>query len=380
MSASSSQSPSTSPLDDGITTIKNYISTPEPMTPPRSTTSIGMTTSNANPTVSTPAPVLTDAVQRCVDTAAEVIATHREARLIFMQGLVRRILREAYREPTSPPSVGIPLVQSVLAGIPSTSRGLYPSFVTHPNYHDGKIHYPPNPLSQRPTTSAPTTTAGMTSNQTASTRTTSTTNATKTAISSSNTIPTMAGEAHRSHTVFAPMTLVESLTKTNLLLVADMKSEIQSIHNELSTIPLEEIRNEQSQAFGKLNDKIEALEKNFTELKDIVMKRSYQNLKMDPKLLDQWNPSMLVIRRSPWTNMRLILNKVASDNIADLFPSDWAPKPCFSDIQEKHFKVLSEVMTTMFYQCGSYRTMMFWQSKDMSNFSKLSTTIWLWEM
>ena len=50
--------------------------------------------------------------------------------------------------------------------------------------------------------------------------------------------------------------------------------------------------------------------------------------------------------------MRLILNKVASYNIADLFCSDWAPKPCFSDIQEKHFKVLSEVMTAMFYQCG----------------------------
>ena len=328
------------------------------MTPPRSTTSIGMTTSNANPTVSTPAPVLTDAVQRCVDTAAEAIATHREARLIFMQGLVRRILREAYREPTSPPSVGIPLAQNVLAGIPSTSRGLYPSFVTHPNYHDGQIHYPPNPLSQPPTTSAPTTTtttthsARMNASQTSPLTSATSSTATKTATSSSNTIPTMAGEAHRFHTVFAPMTLVESLTKTNLLLVADMKSEIQTIHNELSTIPLEEIRSEQSQAFGKLNDKIEALEKNFTELKDIVMKRSYQNLKMDPKLLDQWNPSMLVIRRSPWTNMRLILNKVASDNIADLFPSDWAPKPCFSDIQEKHFKVLSEVMTAMFYQCG----------------------------
>ena len=39
--------------------------------------------------------------------------------------------------------------------------------------------------------------------------------------------------------------------------------------------------------------KIEALEKDFTELKDIVMKRSYQNLKIDPKILDQWNPSML---------------------------------------------------------------------------------------
>ena len=185
-----------------------------------------------------------------------------------------------------------------------------------------------------------------------STMTTTTSTTTTPSTSNSNTIPTMAREAHRPHTVFAPMILVESLTKTNLLLVAVMRSEIQSIHNQLSTIPLEEIRGEQSQAFDKLNDKIEALEKNFTELKDIVMRRTYRNLKMDPKLLDQWNPSMLVIRRSPWTNMRLILNKVASDNIADLFPSDWTPKLCFSDIQEKHFKVLSEVMTAMFYQCG----------------------------
>ena len=110
---------------------------------PKSTTAIGITTSNANPTVSTTTPVITDVVQKCVVTAAEA------------------------------------------------------------------------------TTSIPTTTAGMTSNQIAST--TSTTTTTKTATSSSNTVPTMAREAHRYHTVFAPITLVESLTKTNLLLVADEK-------------------------------------------------------------------------------------------------------------------------------------------------------------
>ena len=344
-----------------ITSTSTPTSTPEPMPPPRCTTAIGKTTTNANPTVSTPAPVLTDAVQKCVDTAAEAIATHREARLIFMQGLVKRILREAYREPTSPPSAGTSLAQSVFAGIPSTSRGSYPSFVTHSNYHDGQFHhyYPPetpNPIPQSPTTSAPTTThsAGMNTSQTSVPSTTSSTSTTpSTSVHySSNTVPTIARESHRSHTVFGPITLVESLTKTNLLLVADMKSEIQSIHNELSTIPFEEIKNEQSQAFDKVNDRIEALEKNFTELKDIVMKGTYQNFKMDPKLLEQWNSAMLVIRRSLWTNMRLILNKVASDNIVDLFPSDWAHKPCFSDIQEKHFKVLSEVMTAMFYQCG----------------------------
>ena len=134
-----------------ITSTSIPTSTPEPMTQPRRITAIGKTTSNANPTVSTPAPVLTDAVQKCVDTAAEVIATQKEARLIFMQGLVKTILREAYREPTSPPLVGTSLAQSVFTGIPSTSRGPYPSFVTHPNYHDGQFHHLPsksnNPIS-----------------------------------------------------------------------------------------------------------------------------------------------------------------------------------------------------------------------------------------
>ena len=334
-----------------ITSTSAVTSTQEPMTPPRSTTSNGMTTSNANPTVSTTAPVLSDAVQRCVDTAAEVIATHREARLTFLQGLVRKMLRETYKEVPNPPSVGIPTTQSVLDGACGvTTRGVYPSFVIHPNYYNGQIHHPPYPISQPPTTSAGTTTARITSIQKVSTAKTSSATATTTTASHPNTI--LSPATHRPHTVFASMSLVESLTKTNLLLVADMKSEIQSIHNELSSIPLENIRNEQLQNFGNLSDKIEALEKNFTGLKDIVMKRAYQNLKIDPKHLDQWNPSMLVIRRSPWTNMRLILNKVAADNIADLFPSDWAPKPCFSDIQEKHYKVLSEVMTDMFYQCG----------------------------
>ena len=45
-----------------ITSTSTPTSTPEPMTPLRSTTAIGKTISNANPTVSTPAPVLTDAV------------------------------------------------------------------------------------------------------------------------------------------------------------------------------------------------------------------------------------------------------------------------------------------------------------------------------
>ena len=331
-----------------ITSTSTPTSTPELMPTPRGTTAIGKTTSNANPTVSTPALVLTDAVQRCVDTAAEAIATHREARLIFMQGLVRRILREAYRESISPPSAGTPLTQSVFAGIPSTSRGPYPSFVTHLNYHYGQFphYYPPetpNLISQSPTTSAPTTThsAGMNTSKTSTMTSTTSSTATATSTSSSNTVPTMAREAHRSHTVFAPMTLVESLTKTNHLLVTGMKGELQSMNNQLST-----------QSTENLQTRMEALEQGFMELREVVMQRTINNLKPNPELLEVWDPSMMVLQKSNWTNMRLILNKVAEDNYPDLFPSEWNHQKLFTQMHEMHYKVFSEVMTTMFHQCG----------------------------
>ena len=274
----------------------------------------------------------------------------------------KKILREAYREPTTPPSVGTPLAQSVFAGVPPLNRSSS-YFVTQPNYHNGQFHqyYPPEnqfPISQFPATSFHTISphsTGMNTTQTSVTSTTSLTSTTSTTPSTAEYYSSHAAvsrEAHITLTLFAPVALVESLTKTNHLLVADMKGELQSINNQLSQIPIEEIRKEQAQAFEKVNERMEALDNNLNELKDIVMRRTNQSFKMDPKLLEQWNPTMLVIRRSPWTNMRLILNKVASDNIADLFPSDWAPKPCFSDVQEKHFKIMSEVMTAMFHQCG----------------------------
>ena len=318
------------------------------MPPPRSTTTIGKTTSNANPTAFTPAPVLTDAVQKCVDTAAEAIATHREARLIFMQGLVRRILREAYRESTSPPflsNCGTPLAQSVFAGIPSISRGSYPSFVTHPNYLDGQFHhyYPPNPIPQPPTTSAPTTThsAGMNTSQISTMTSTTSSTATTASTSSPNTFPKMAREAHRSHTVFAPIDLVESLTKANHLLVVDMKSELQSMINLLST-----------QSTENLKTRMEALEQGFMKLREVVMQRTINNLKPNPELLEVWDPTMLVLQKSNWINMRLILNKVSEDNYPDLFPSEWNQQKLFTEMHEMHYKVFSEVMTTMFHQCG----------------------------
>ena len=266
---------------------------PEPMPPPRSTTSTGRRTSNATPTVSTPAPVLTDAVHKCVDTAAEAIATHREAKLVFMQGIVKRILREVYREPTTTPSVGTSLAQSVFAGVPPLSRGPPPYFVTQPNYHNGKFHqyYPPenqSPISQFPATSAhtiPPPTTGMNTTQTSVTTTSLTSTTPSTTVHCSS-HATVSREAHRTHTVFAPIDLVESLTKTNHLLVADMKGELQSMNNHLST-----------QSTDNLKTRMEALEQGFMELREVVMQRTINNLKPNPECLEVWDPTMMVLQR-----------------------------------------------------------------------------------
>ena len=159
-------------------------------------------------------------------------STHREAKLVFMQGLLKRILREAYRESTTPPSVGTSLAQSVCAGVPPPSRGPSPCFVTQPNYHIGQFHqyHPPGdhfPIPKTPATSAHAISPHSTGMNTSHISATSTTSSTSTISTTSSTTvhcsshAAVSREAHRTHTVFAPIALVESLTKTKHPLVAD---------------------------------------------------------------------------------------------------------------------------------------------------------------
>ena len=94
------------------------------------------------------------------------------------------------------------------------------------------------------------------------------------------------------------------------------------------------------------------LEDRYNELKEIIPDRTIQHFNLDPSLLEKWDPTVMVLKHSPWTYMRLVLNKVAIDNINDPFPTDWQPKAPPFNVQDKHFKVLTEIMTEMFLQCG----------------------------
>ena len=82
-----------------------------------------------------------------------------------------------------------------------------------------------------------------------------------------------------------------------------------------------------------------ALEFTYMNLKELMLQRTAKQSQLDPSLLERWNPVETVLRNSPWTNMRLMLNLVAEDNITDLFPNDWQPVSSQPTIQQKHFQV-----------------------------------------
>ena len=145
-----------------------------------------------------------------------------------------------------------------------------------------------------------------------------------------------------------PVGMAEDLTKVQLILCNEIKTEIQAVKNIITSFPFEEIQRNFSEIATILDERMTNLEDQHSKLKDIMKKGTTQNYIANPALLEHWNPSDLVIKHSPCTTMRLGLNKVASENITDLFPSDWHPRPIMSTELKKQYKVLTELMTHMF--------------------------------
>ena len=349
MSTPSSLSPSplTSPLDDGITTVKHYIyvHTQKPRT--NATTKMYHFSWQENIKCKSHCIYTSTCPYRCCPEVCGYCSRSNSYTQGSKIGLYARTSKEdleggIQRTYNSPFSWDITSTECL---VPLPSRGPLPYFVTQPNYHNGQSYqYYPH-KNQSPTTSAHTTShsPGMNATQTSVTSTTSSTSTISTPATTvhCSSHATVSREAHRTHTVFVPIDLVESLTKTSHLLVADMKGELQSMNNQLST-----------QNTENLKTRMEALTQGFIELREVVMQRTINNLKSNPEFLEVWDPTMMVLQKSNWTNMRLILNKVAGDNYPDLFPSEWAHQNLFTQMHEMHYKVFSEVMTTMFHQCG----------------------------
>ena len=153
-------------------------------------------------------------------------------------------------------------------------------------------------------------------------------------------------------TLFAPIGIAEDLSKTQFLLCGEIKEELKALKQSIDEIPFQELSKQVQDLTKNLELRMCSLELTYKTLKDIILQRTKQQSQLDSSLLERWNPSDTVLRYSPWTCMRLMLNLVAEDNITDLFPNDWQPVSPQSTTQQKHFQVLTEVMTEIFLHCG----------------------------
>ena len=160
------------------------------------------------------------------------------------------------------------------------------------------------------------------------------------------------GKPTQAVTLFAPVGVAEDLSKTQYLLCGEIKEELEALKQSIAEIPFQELSKQVQDLSKNLEIRMCSLELTYKTLKDIILQRTKQQSQLDLSLLERWNPSETVLRYSHWTCMRLMPNLVAEDNITDLFPNDWQPASPQSTTQQKHFQVLTEVMTELFLHCG----------------------------
>ena len=160
------------------------------------------------------------------------------------------------------------------------------------------------------------------------------------------------GKPTQAVTLFALVGVAEDLSRTQYLLCGEIKEELKLLKQSIAEIPFQELSKQVQDLTKNLEIRMCSLELTYKTLKDIILQRTKQQSQLDSSLLERWNPSETVLRYSPWTCMRLMLNLVAEDNITDLFPNDWQPVSPQSTTQQKHFQVLTEVMTELFLHCG----------------------------
>ena len=78
-------------------------------------------------------------------------------------------------------------------------------------------------------------------------------------------------------TLFAPIGMAEDLTKVQLILCKEIKTEIQEVKNLITTIPHEEIQRNFSNLAILLDERMTNLEDQYEELKKMVKQNSTQN-------------------------------------------------------------------------------------------------------
>ena len=308
------------------------------------------TTSNTNPTLSIPNPAYSPLIQQHVTNAAAIIASNHLTRNMFIVEFFKKcseiVLWEKRTRKTAPEL--LPESPKPTGESPHSSRS-YSSDVQHItpegddvlNRYIKKYSMPriSNPGSGTTTTVTVSSTLGEetpTSNPTEDstshaecrrTNRRATVNKTSGSMMKNKVEQSLPNQAK---TLFAPVGIAEDLARIQLILCEEIKTEIQAVKESIATIPFNDVQGKITEATTLLEERMTRLEEQYSKLKDILKQRTRQNYTANPTLLEQWNPGNMLIKHSLWTTLRLVLNKVASENITELFPSDGQPRPSIS--------------------------------------------------
>ena len=77
-------------------------------------------------------------------------------------------------------------------------------------------------------------------------------------------------------TLFVPIGMAEDLTKVQLILCNEIKTEIQAVKNIITTFPFEEMQRNFSEIATMLDERMTNLEEQYSELKDIVKQEPHR--------------------------------------------------------------------------------------------------------
>ena len=83
------------------------------------------------------------------------------------------------------------------------------------------------------------------------------------------------GLPNQALTLFVPVGMAEDLTKVQLILCNEIKTEIQAVNNIITTFPFEEMQRNFSEIATMLDERMTNLEDQYNELKDIVKQRTH---------------------------------------------------------------------------------------------------------
>ena len=119
------------------------------------------------------------------------------------------------------------------------------------------------------------------------------------------------GHPNQALTLFAPLGMAENLTKIQFTLCNEIKAELQVVKESVTAIPFTDLKKKIVETTTSLEKRMCGLEDKYSELKEIIIHRTTQPFNLDPSLLENWEPTTMVLKHSPWTNMRLVLNRVA---------------------------------------------------------------------